>query len=720
MFSPMDETPLLRVGDALGRFEITGVVAGGGMGEVYRARDTQLQRDVAIKLLRRSDPHDLDRFRREAATGASFSHPHIVSVFDVGTHQHGDRTFPYLVMQFIEGQSLRKRIGGASREQLVRWLSEVADGLDALHRRGVVHRDIKPENIMIGTDHRARIVDFGLAKTDGTTVTTEGTVVGTMDYLSPEQAAGHRLNYRSDIFSFGIVLCEALTGQHPFRAATVPETVRRIYHEPPLRVPDGELGVIAARCLKKEPKERYDDAADLARDLREQVAATSGAVTPPSELAPAADATTERMAPLQASTASKPFFPRAWWIFVLAAVLVVGTIAQYKRNSPPKEESPPQAAPMVAAVQQQGTLLPSCGLTASPGTINFGQTAELRWSSTNVADVVISPGVGIVGLNGSRDVSPRVTTTYEVVATNADGVVARASAMVNVVNVPANFKHVPVAGSILVGPDRIRPGEETLLKWNSFGATRVVITPSIGIVPLRGSIRVAPRTTTTYRLSLANDSDGFGSGSATVTVDPNATPQPAANVRVGTTCVVETQAGIGSSDSGSTSCSAPPDRRVRQATLEYTLDDAGEIEIDGRNVFTKRAGEGNRQGTITLPVDLFVPGRSFLVRVAARNLRSTGGAPSGMVFGKAVVHVVTTPPGATASITVSPGMISKGGTAQLRWASTDATGVAINPVGIVAPEGSMTVAPKETTIYTITVISANGDQGRAHATVTVQ
>lgn len=714
----MDETPLLRVGDTLGRFEITGMVSGGGMGEVYRARDTQLQRDVAIKLLRRSDPHDLDRFKREAETGASFSHPHIMSVFDVGTHQHGDRAFPYLVMQFIEGQSLRKHMGGASREQLVRWLSEVADGLDALHRRGVVHRDIKPENIMIGTDDRARIVDFGLAKTDGTTVTTEGTIVGTMDYLSPEQAAGHRLNYRSDIFSFGIVLCEALTGQHPFRAATVPETVRRIYHEPPLRVPSGALGKIATHCLKKEPKERYDDAADLARDLREQVAATSVAVTPPSELPPAADATTARMAPL-ASIVPKPLARRTWPWLVFVALLVVGTIALFKRNSQPRNESPPPTAPMVAAVEQ-GTLLPSCGLTASPGTINYGQTAELRWSSTNAADVVISPAIGIVGPNGSIDVSPRVTTTYEVVATNADGVVARASVMVNVVNVPADFKHVPVAGSILVGPDRIRPGEETLLKWNSFGATRVVITPSIGIVPLRGSISVAPRKTTTYRLSLANDSDGFGSGSATVTVDPNATPQPATNVSAGITCVAETQGGIGRSDSGSTSCSVPPDRRVRQATLEYTLDDAGEIAINGRNVFTKRAGEGDRQGKVTLPIDMFVPGRSFLVRVAARNLMSTGSAPSGMVFGKAVVHLITTPPGATASISVSPGVISKGGTAELRWASTDATAVAINPVGIVAPEGSMTVAPKETTIYTITVISENGDPGRAHATVTVQ
>jgi serine/threonine protein kinase len=718
----MDETPLLRVGDTLGRFEITGVVSGGGMGEVYRARDTQLQRDVAIKLLRRSEPHDLDRFKREAATGASFSHPHIMSVFDVGTHQQGDRAFPYLVMQFIEGQSLRKRMGGASKEQLVRWLSEVADGLDALHRRGVVHRDIKPENIMIGTDDRARIVDFGLAKTDGTTVTTEGTVVGTMDYLSPEQAAGHRLNYRSDIFSFGIVLCEALTGQHPFRAATVPETVRRIYHEPPLRIPDGELGKITTHCLKKEPKERYDDAADLARHLREQVTSAPSDVTP-TEPPPSADATTVRMTPV-GSTASTPVIRRRWvWIVVLVAVLLAAAMTLYKKTSREERRPTVNATPTAPKIPglHQAALLPACGLTGSPGTISYGHTAQLRWSSTNAADVVISPNIGIVGPDGSIDVSPRVTTTYNIAATNVDGVVARGSVTIEVTNAPADFKTVPLAGSVLASPDTIRRGEHTFLKWNSFDATRVIITPTIGIVPLHGSISVAPRTTTTYTMTLSNDAGGLARGTAIVYVqDADATTLP--NQQAGITCVAATQGGVGTSDSSSTSCSVQAYQRVTQATLSYTLDDGGEISINGRTVFATAPGAGPRDGTLPLPVALFAPGSSFLVKVTARNAMHADGTPVGEVFGKATVHLAVTEPMAGGLIMdVSPAVIKKGGTASLSWSSVEPTVVVINPViGMVTPKGSMTVAPTETTTYTIKSISAGGDNVTGSVTLRVQ
>src|ERR1044071_962677 len=128
----MDKTPTLRIGERFGRFEITDILPAGGMGEVYRAKDPLLQRDVAIKLLLRSDPHDLDRFRREAQTAAGFSHPNIVSIFEFGTEQRGEEGVPYLVMEFIEGASLRARMG-AGKEQLLRWLTDVARGLAALH-----------------------------------------------------------------------------------------------------------------------------------------------------------------------------------------------------------------------------------------------------------------------------------------------------------------------------------------------------------------------------------------------------------------------------------------------------------------------------------------------------------------------------------------------------------------------------------------------------------
>jgi serine/threonine protein kinase len=151
----MDKIPTLRIGETFGRFEIADVLPAGGMGEVYRARDPRLNRYVALKLLLRSEDHDLQRFKREGEMAGQFSHPNIVSIFDAGTQLHADREIPYLVMEFVEGTTLRERMRDASDEQVIRWMSEVADGLEALHQRRVTHRDVKPENIMIGTDDHA-------------------------------------------------------------------------------------------------------------------------------------------------------------------------------------------------------------------------------------------------------------------------------------------------------------------------------------------------------------------------------------------------------------------------------------------------------------------------------------------------------------------------------------------------------------------------------------
>lgn len=607
----MDRTPTLRIGERFGRFEIIDVLPPGGMGEVYRAKDPMLQRDVALKLLLGSEPHDLDRFEREAQTAAGFSHPNIVSIFERGTEQRGDQSFPYLVMEFIEGASLRARIK-ASKVQLLRWLTDVARGLAALHQRGVVHRDLKPENIMIGNDDRARIVDFGLAKADGTTITTTGTIVGTVDYFSPEQAAGRRLDYRTDIFSFGIVLYEALNGSHPFRAASVPETVRRIHYESPDRLP-GRLGEIVARCLRKDPKDRYLDAADIARDLQEEMLpadTAKAAGPPPATVDP--DARTIKMPSAGAALTR-------WRLIALTTLLfaaIVAIIVYEKRlptAAPRLQAAPPTVhqTALTSAAMQQAALLPSCGLTGSPGKIKYGESARLRWSSSNAVVVLISPDIGIVGPNGSIDVSPHSNTTYDIVATSADGVAARGSVTIEVTNAPAGAKYVPVAGSIGVTPDTIRRGERTLLQWNSFGAARVLITPTVGIVPLEGRINVAPRSTTTYTLILMNDAGGNGSGTATVHV----------------------------------------------------------VDAD-----------------TTAPM-----------------------------------NPVTTEPLPGVDIGVSPPVISRGEVAHLTWSSVNATAVTINPIlGTVTPKGSTTVAPTETTTYTITGISANGEPASASIMLTVQ
>ncbi len=254
-----------------------------------------LQRDVAIKLLLGSGPHDRERFTREARTLAGLSHPNIVGIFEFAIEDHGGRDVPYLVMEFIEGDSLRERTRRSGKDQILRWLCEVADGLAAVHQAGVVHRDLKPANIMIGTDNRARIVDFGLAKSAGSTVTTSGTIVGTVDYFSPEQTDGlRRLDYRTDIFSFGVVLYEAFTGKHPFRRATDVNTMRAIHLESTERIP-GRIGEIVARCLQKRPTDRYDDAADIARDLREFQPASTRETTSPALPAVPNDAATVKI-----------------------------------------------------------------------------------------------------------------------------------------------------------------------------------------------------------------------------------------------------------------------------------------------------------------------------------------------------------------------------------------------------------------------------------------
>lgn len=723
----MGNTPTLLIGERLGRFEITDVLAAGGQGEMYRAKDLTLGRDVAIKLLLGSDPHDLDRFMREAQIAAGLSHPHIVRMYEPGVVKRGDHDVPYLVMEFIEGTTLRERMRKASKDQLVRWLSEVADGLAEVHRNRVVHRDLKPENIMIGTDDHARIVDFGLAKTAGTTITTTGKILGTVDYLSPEQAKNERLNYRSDIFSFGTVLYEALTGEHPFRRASAPDTIHRIVFEPPYRWLPGREGEIVSKCLHKDPQHRYDDAADLARHLRELQPATPEAPPPAAPDGQDAatvdpDATTVKAG--RATPLPPRFFSSRRWplLALLAALLLAGLLVVFKQQRQRDAARPRQASTAPTIPAQARAPIAACALSGSPATIKFGESARLNWSSIHARDVVISPDIGIVGPNGSIDVSPLVTTSYEIVATNADGDDARASVTIGVTDAPSDFKEVPATGSIIATTDTIRPGGSTLLKWNSFGATSVVITPSIGIVPLQGSIQVAPKTTTTYTITLKHATGAPARAGATVYVkDAGASTQPPPSESAGITCVAATQpGGVGTLISDSTSCSVPAQQRVTQATLNYTLD-AGEISVNGRNVFTKAPGAGSRDGTVLLPMDLFVPGESFLVKVVARNAVNPDGTPAGELYGRAAVHIATTVPMAGAEMGVTPGVIRRGGTAHLDWSSVDAAAVVINPViGVVSPKGRMTVAPTDTTTYTINAISASGDPATASVTLSVQ
>jgi len=299
----------LANGARLGPYEIVGPLGAGGMGEVYRARDTRLGREVAIKVLPTSlasDAEHLRRFEQEARAVAALNHANILVVHDVGTFNGA----PYLVTELLEGESLRERlkVGALSGREVLDLGAQIARGLAAAHDKGIVHRDLKPENVFICADGRAKILDFGLAKlltnrgadSDRTLTTppeegtTPGTVMGTSGYMSPEQVRGLAVDYRSDIFSFGAVLYEMATGRRAFRRETAADTMSAILREepPPLSqaghfLPPALDGIVQ-HCLEKNPERRFHSAHDIAFALQ-QPADTSAASRPVVPEAPPAN-----------------------------------------------------------------------------------------------------------------------------------------------------------------------------------------------------------------------------------------------------------------------------------------------------------------------------------------------------------------------------------------------------------------------------------------------
>ncbi|HSZ57219.1 MAG TPA: protein kinase [Tepidisphaeraceae bacterium] len=275
---------MLAASSRIGPYEIVASLRAGGMGEVYRARDTRLGREVAVKVLPEPFANNADRlvrFEREARAVAALSHPNILAIHDYGT----DGAITYAVMELLEGETLRDRLarGPLPWREAVEAGAAVADGLAAAHAKGIVHRDLKPENLFLTDDGRVKILDFGLARitpvpnVEAETVPAEtlaGTVMGTVGYMSPEQVRGQPADARSDIFSFGCVLYEMVTGQRAFHRETAAETMTAILHdEPPGRtgsdpqVP-AELGRVIRQCLSKNPNQRLQSARDLSLGLR--------------------------------------------------------------------------------------------------------------------------------------------------------------------------------------------------------------------------------------------------------------------------------------------------------------------------------------------------------------------------------------------------------------------------------------------------------------------
>src|ERR1700674_1905367 len=329
----------ISAGTRLGPYEILSPLGAGGMGEVYRARDSRLGREVAVKVLPASfsaDPDRLRRFEQEARAAGLLNHPNITAVYDIGSADGA----PYVVSELLEGETLRSRLaaGALPPRKAIDYAIQIARGLAAAHEKGIVHRDLKPENLFITKDGRVKILDFGLAKlthsddgwgekTNRPTVTAgtdPGVVLGTMGYMSPEQVRGRDADRRSDLFSFGAILYEMLSGQRAFRGDTAADTITAILtKEPPdlsqtnKDIPPG-LDRIVRHCLEKNPEERFESARDAAFDLE----ALSGLSAPQAGAQAAGRSRRRRLAP-------------AFGLAALAAAMGIGYVVGTRRAAAP-------------------------------------------------------------------------------------------------------------------------------------------------------------------------------------------------------------------------------------------------------------------------------------------------------------------------------------------------------------------------------------------------
>jgi Tol biopolymer transport system component len=347
------ESSMSLAGSRLGPYEIVTLVGSGGMGEVYRARDPRLGRDVAIKVLPTAfsaDPERLRRFEQEARAAAALTHPGILAVYDLGTEAGA----PYIVSELLEGETLRDRLVRASApasgtesaglpvRKTVDYAIQLARGLSAAHERGIVHRDLKPENVFITTDGRVKILDFGLAKLTEPNAamagagslptvhveTQPGMMLGTMGYMAPEQVRGQTADHRADIFAFGAILYEMVSGQRAFRGATPADTISAILDKDPPDLPMADrhippaLARVVDRCLEKSPAARFQSTHDLAFALE----GVSGHSESGTVIAP-------RIAPRKNRREQL-----AWGVAGVLALVAVAAVAAYVRR--PIEEPP--------------------------------------------------------------------------------------------------------------------------------------------------------------------------------------------------------------------------------------------------------------------------------------------------------------------------------------------------------------------------------------------
>jgi Tol biopolymer transport system component len=325
----------LAAGTKLGPYEILAPLGAGGMGEVYKAKDTRLERTVAVKVLpshMSSSPEVRQRFEREAKTISQLSHPHICALYDVGREGETE----YLVMELLEGETLSERLvkGALPLEQTLRYGAEIADALDKAHRQGIVHRDLKPGNVML-TKSGVKLLDFGLAKAMAPAapagsltalptqagLTQEGTILGTFQYMAPEQLEGKEADARTDIFAFGAVLYEMATGKKAFSGASQASLISAIMKEEPVPISSVEpttppsLDRVVGTCLSKDPEDRWQSAADIKRELKWiGDGSASGAAAP-------------------VATRPRNRERLSWGLTAVALLLAVAAVGRYERRT---------------------------------------------------------------------------------------------------------------------------------------------------------------------------------------------------------------------------------------------------------------------------------------------------------------------------------------------------------------------------------------------------
>ncbi|HTO85907.1 MAG TPA: protein kinase [Thermoanaerobaculia bacterium] len=422
----------LPAGTRLGPYEILTRIGAGGMGEVYRARDTRLGREVAIKVLPAEfseDPERLKRFEQEARAASALNHPNIISVHDVGR----EGATSYIAMELVEGQSLRELLatGVPPLPKALGIAAQVADGLAKAHSAGIVHRDLKPENVMVSKDGFAKILDFGLAKSTrpgsdnapqsdiptATAATEPGIALGTIGYMSPEQVRGLPVDSRSDIFSFGAILYEVLTGRRAFRGASPADTLSAILKEEPPQLSRGGAEVppalerVVRRCLEKNREERFESARDLAFALRE-----AGNLSMPSQ---------EPRAPARRRSRRLPVWSLALLgAAALLAVLFAGDVGGLRRRL---------WRGATAARIDSIAVLPLANLSGDPQQEYFadGMTEELISDLAKISALRVTSRTSVMRYKSSSKSLPEIAKDLGVEAV-VEGSVTRAGSQVKI------------------------------------------------------------------------------------------------------------------------------------------------------------------------------------------------------------------------------------------------------------------------------------------------